>query len=164
MKRKNIIRLSEAQLHNIIRESVKQVIRKTRLNEIGNTDDGAKALGALSLRNFYRDGGSYGDVSNDVKRRWRKSMDDGEIDNYIRSHNCNKEAVRQGSNIIKDRFLDAMETNLWDIERDYDGELPDDFDNWSKRDKVKYFMDNSDWTTSDWYAYCFGVNGDKMPY
>ena len=56
MKRKNRIRLSEAQLHNIIRESVKQVIRKTRLNEIGNTDDGAKALGALSQRNDYHNG------------------------------------------------------------------------------------------------------------
>ena len=163
MKRRNRIRLSESQLHNIIRESVKQVIRKTRLNEIGDTDDGAKALGALSLRNFYRDGGRRGDVTPDVKRRWRKSMDDGDIDKYIRSHNCNKEAVRQGSNIIRSRLLDAMEYNVWDIERDWNEKLPDDFDNWSNRDKAEYFMDNSDWTNSDWYAYCFGVNGD-IPY
>lgn len=53
MKRKNRIRLNEAQLHNIIRESVKQVIGKARLNEIGDTPKGQKALGALWQRNFY---------------------------------------------------------------------------------------------------------------
>lgn len=53
MKRKNRIRLNESQLHNIIRESVKQVIGKAKLNEIGDTPKGAKALDALSLRNFY---------------------------------------------------------------------------------------------------------------
>lgn len=53
MKRRNRIRLNEAQLHNIIRESVKQVIGKARLNEIGDTPKGRKALGALWQRNFY---------------------------------------------------------------------------------------------------------------
>lgn len=43
--RKNRIRLTESQLHSIIKESVKNV-----LNEIGDTIDGQIALGALSAR------------------------------------------------------------------------------------------------------------------
>lgn len=42
---KNRIRLTESQLHRVIKESVKNV-----LNEIGNTIDGQIALGALSAR------------------------------------------------------------------------------------------------------------------
>ena len=86
------------------------------------------------------------------------------INDYIRSHNCDKEAVQQGKYIIDDRLLDAMERNLWNIERDWDGKLPDGFDDWDDMDKAYYFLDHSDWAESDWYAYCFGTNGDKMPY
>jgi len=43
--RKNIIRLTEGDLHRIVKESVRRTI-----NEIGNTPKGQKRLGALAQR------------------------------------------------------------------------------------------------------------------
>ena len=47
---KKVIRLTEEDLHNIIKESVKKA-----LNEIGDTPDGQYALGKLAQRQLHRD-------------------------------------------------------------------------------------------------------------
>lgn len=47
--KKNTIRLTESQLHRVIKESVKRV-----LNEIGDTERGQYALGMASERNYQR--------------------------------------------------------------------------------------------------------------
>ena len=42
---KKVIRLSESDIHQIIKESINQI-----LNEVGDTEDGQKKLGALARR------------------------------------------------------------------------------------------------------------------
>jgi hypothetical protein len=54
---KQIIRLTESDLHKIVKESVNKILK-----EIGDTPNGQRALGALHARKQFRDG----DESNDV--------------------------------------------------------------------------------------------------
>ena len=61
---KKLIRLTEGDLHRIVKESVKKV-----LNEIGGTPEGQKLLGSLHARKQYRDG----DESNDIYRYAEKA-------------------------------------------------------------------------------------------
>lgn len=65
---KKVIRLSESDIHQIIRESINQI-----LNEVGDTEDGQKKLGALARRKM--DDGSLEDleISNYAKKQ-RKHM------------------------------------------------------------------------------------------
>lgn len=49
---KKVIRLTEKDLHNIIKESVNNA-----LNEIGDTDKGQFALGRLAQRNYDKNKG-----------------------------------------------------------------------------------------------------------
>ena len=77
--RKNRIRLTESQLQNIIKESVKNV-----LNEIGNTTDGQIALGALSARKKgikgYNDG-KVDDIDDYASRQANKSENPSRLSN-----------------------------------------------------------------------------------
>ena len=45
--KKNLVRLTESDLHRIIKESVKRII-----NEVGNTPEGQRQLGRLANRKF----------------------------------------------------------------------------------------------------------------
>ena len=61
MKKKQVIRLTESDLHRVIKESVNKV-----LNEIGDTDIGQAKLGALAARKAFRNGWGYGEFPSDI--------------------------------------------------------------------------------------------------
>lgn len=96
--RKNIIRLTESQLHSIIKESVKNV-----LNEIGDTIDGQIALGALSARKKgvkrYGDG-KLDDICLYATKRANKSENPSRLtnayhDSYLASHPSTPEETQK---------------------------------------------------------------------
>lgn len=81
----NRIRLTETQLHNVIKESVKQVLK-----EIGDTERGQYALGALAARkdnlarqeyqkgNYRNDFGNQSDRVQDYASRARANANGGD--------------------------------------------------------------------------------------
>lgn len=69
---KRLIRLTESDLHKIVKESVQKI-----LNEIGDTPKGQKALGALHARKQFRDD----DDSNDVYYYAEKARGGDSFDN-----------------------------------------------------------------------------------
>lgn len=74
---KNRIRLTESQLHNVIKESVKQVI-----NELGDTVAGQARLGALAQRKSQQAmkmGQQYGTFSQQSHDKWQSA---NKIKNY----------------------------------------------------------------------------------
>ena len=96
--RKNIIRLTESQLHSIIKESVKNV-----LNEIGDTIDGQIALGALSARKKGVKGynsGEANDIDDYASRQANKSENPSRLthaynDSYLASHPSTPEETQK---------------------------------------------------------------------
>lgn len=95
---KNRIRLTESQLHSIIKESVKKV-----LNEIGDTVDGQVALAALSARkkgfNGYGDG-KVDDIGYYASKRANKSENPDRLtrafhDSYRASHPSTPEETQK---------------------------------------------------------------------
>ena len=61
---KNLIRLTESDLHRIIIESVNRII-----NEVGETEDGQDKLARLAARKSFNGDASYFDVSDYAKEK-----------------------------------------------------------------------------------------------
>lgn len=79
MKQK--IKLTEQDLHNIIMESVNRVVRKRRINEIGDTKRGKYMLGRLAARNqktdpFFR---KRRELDNEIDKRIKPYYGDDEV-------------------------------------------------------------------------------------
>ena len=96
--RKNIIRLTESQLHSIIKESVKNVLK-----EIGDTIDGQIELGALSARKKGFKGynsGEANDIDDYASRQANKSENPSRLthaynDSYLASHPSTPEETQK---------------------------------------------------------------------
>ena len=72
---KKLIRLTESDLHRIVKESVKRV-----LNEVGETPNGQRKLGALQARKVINaDGDSVDDLFNN------QSKEGGEVYDYAKA-------------------------------------------------------------------------------
>ena len=95
---KQRIKLTEGDLHRIVKESVKRV-----LNEIGNTANGQYMLGRLQARQQYRRGQTTGEndgygylcggendkATSDYALKQRAGKEYGSVGNpYLCSHNC----------------------------------------------------------------------------
>lgn len=89
--KKQIIRLTEEDLHNIIKESVKKA-----LNEIGNTPKGQYALGKLSQRQLHRDK----NPKAAFKTMWKAG------DNNLENSSNKSNAYRDGKSNGQKEFMD----------------------------------------------------------
>ena len=81
---KKLIRLTESDLHRIVKESINRI-----LNEVGETDDGQKLLARLAAKKAFNGDASYFDVS-EYAREKRKG-DFKKQDLYAKSFHKEKD-------------------------------------------------------------------------
>jgi hypothetical protein len=87
---KKMVRLTESELHRIIKESVNRV-----LNEIGDTPNGQYALGKLAQRQLHRDK----NPKAAFKTMWKAG------DNNIEGNNNKSNAYKDGKSSGQKEFM-----------------------------------------------------------
>lgn len=88
---KNIIRLTESDLHRIVKESVQKI-----LNEVGETDGGQDKLARLAARKSVNGDSSYFDI-NDYAKEKRKG-DPKKANLYAKTYNKEKDRLKNNKN------------------------------------------------------------------
>lgn len=86
---KRIIRLTESDLHEIVKESVARI-----LNEVGETDDGQKKLAKLAARKAYNGDSGYFDVSDYAKEKRKGDLKKQDL--YAKTFHNEKDRLKNG--------------------------------------------------------------------
>ena len=86
---KKLIRLTESDLHRIVKESVKRI-----MNEVGETDDGQKMLAKLAARKSFNGDGGYFDVADYARQK--RNGDLKRQDLYAKTFHKEKDRLKNG--------------------------------------------------------------------
>ena len=86
---KRLIRLTESDLHKIVKESVNRI-----LNEVGETEDGQDKLARLAAKKAVNGDKSYFDIDRYAKEK--RNGDSKKINLYTKAFNKEKERLKNG--------------------------------------------------------------------
>lgn len=142
---KKQIHLNESELHRLVKESVRRVLRES-MNEIGDTPQGQSALGYLYGRRGNQDVCDYAMSKHNIKgKNGNKDWHPSFYKSWVKGED---ERTKEIINRL------ASDNYFWNVDFDPDGyDLPENWDDMTDIEKAEFVYYHSSYDNDEWDNY-----------